>query len=47
MVDSDHICLAVVSLDFALTKDKNYYLKECKYIEKKVARHITQDRNIF
>ena len=37
--DSNHICLAVISLDFALKKDENYYpqvfLKECKYIEKK------------
>ena len=41
--DSNHICLAVISLDFALKKDENYYpqvfLKECKYIEKK-SRHI-------
>ena len=50
-VDSNYSCLAVISLDSALKKDKNYYpqvfLKECKYIKKKVARHITQDVVIF
>ena len=39
-VDSYHTCLAVISLDFALKKDENYYpqvfLKECKCIEKKI-----------
>ena len=43
-VDSNHTCLAVISLDSALTKDRNYYpevfLKKCKYIEKKVIRYI-------
>ena len=38
-VNSNHTCLAVISLDSALIKDENYYLevflKECKYIEKK------------
>ena len=38
-VDSNHTCLAVISLDFALKTDGNYYpqffLKECKYIGKK------------
>ena len=37
-VGSNHACLAVISLDSALKKDKHYYpqvlLKECKYIEK-------------
>ena len=41
---SNHTCLAVISLDSSLKKDKNYYpqvfLKECKCIEKKVVRHI-------
>ena len=36
-VDSDHTCLAVVSLDSALKKDDSYdpemFLKECQYIE--------------
>ena len=39
-VDYNHISLAVITLDFALNKDGNYYpqalLKECKYNEKKV-----------
>ena len=42
--DSNHTCLAAISLDSALKKNDNYYpqvfLKECKYIEKKVIRHI-------
>ena len=46
-MDSNHPCLAVISLDSALKKDDNYYLqvllKECKYIEKKVIRHIIND----
>ena len=44
---SSHTCLAVTSLDSALQKDKNCYpqvfLKECKYIEKKVFRYIIDD----
>ena len=36
--------LAVINLDSALKKDDNYYLqvllKECKYTEKKLIRHI-------
>ena len=43
-LDSNHACLAVISLDSALKKDDNYYpqvfVKECKYIEKKVVRYI-------
>ena len=35
---SNHACLAVITIDSTLKKDKNYYpqvfLKECKYIEK-------------
>ena len=42
--DSNHTCLAVNSLDSAFKRDKNYYrqvfLKECKYVEKNVVRHI-------
>ena len=41
---SNQNCLAVISLDSALKTDENCYpqmfLKECKYIEKKVIRHI-------
>ena len=36
-VDSNHTCLAVISLDSVLKKDDYYlqvFLKECKYIEK-------------
>ena len=37
-VDSNHTCLAVITLDSALKKNDNYYpevfLKKCKYIEK-------------
>ena len=46
-LDSNHTCLAVISLDSSLKKDDNYYpqvfLKECNYIEKKVVRHIIDD----
>ena len=42
-MDSNHTCLAVISLDSALEKAESYhpqvFLKECKYIEKKVVRH--------
>ena len=44
-MDSDHTCLAVISVDSALKKDEDYYpvlfLKQYKYIQKKVIRHIT------
>ena len=44
---SNHTCLTVVSLEYALEKDENYYLevflKECKYIKKKAIRHIIDD----
>ena len=37
-VGSNHTCLAVISLDSTLKKDKDYYtqvfLKECRYIGK-------------
>ena len=46
-VKYNHTCLAVISLDSAFKKDENYYpqvfLKECKYIEKKVIRHINDN----
>ena len=49
-LDSNHT-LAVISLDSALKKDENYYpqvfLKECKYIEKKVVRHIHDNLSDF
>ena len=50
-VDSNYICLAVISLESAFKKDDSYYLqvflKECKYIEKKVLRHINENLNDF
>ena len=41
-VDSNDTCLAVISLYSALKKDyyPEVFLKGCKYIEKKVVRHI-------
>ena len=46
-VDTNHTCLAVTSLDSAFKKDGYYYLqlllKECKYIEKKLIKHINDN----
>ena len=46
-IDSSYTFLAVISLDSILKIHKNYYpqvfSKECKYIEKNVIRHITDD----
>ena len=51
-MDSNHTCLAVISLDSALKKDENYYsqvfLKNSKYIKKKkVIRHINDNLSDF
>ena len=50
-VGSNYTCVAVISLDSALKKDENYYpqvfLKECKYIEKKVMRYINDNLSDF
>ena len=50
-MDSDHTCLTVISSDSGLRKNKNYcpqvFLKECKYIEKKVIRHINNNLSEF
>ena len=50
-VDSNHTCLIVITLYSALKKDETYYpqvfLKECKYIEKKVIRHINDNLSRF
>ena len=50
-LDSNHTCLAVISLDSALKKNDNYYpqvfSKECKYIEKKLFRHIHDSLHDF
>ena len=41
-VDSNDTCLVLISLNFVLKKDENYYshvfLKECRYTEKNVVR---------
>ena len=48
-VDSNHFCLGGISLDFTLKKDEIYYAhvfsKECKYIEKKLIRHVHDSLN--
>ena len=50
-VHSNHTCLVVISLDFALKKDESYYpqvfLKECKYIENKVIKHNNDNFSDF
>ena len=50
-VDYNHTCLAVISLDSALKKDENCYpqmfLKEFKYTEKNVVRHINDNLSDF
>ena len=42
IVGSDYTCVAVISIDFVLKKDKNYYrqvlLKKCNYIKKEKKR---------
>lgn len=45
MVDSNHTCLAVITLDYALKKDESY--KQCKCIEKKVVTHIVDNVSDF
>ena len=46
-MDSNHTCLAIINLDSALIKMETIihklFLKECKYIKKKVIRHIVDD----
>ena len=50
-VDSIDTCLAVITLDAALKKYDNYYLqvflKECKYIEKRIIRYINDNLGDF
>ena len=50
-LDSNHNCLAVISLDSTLQENNNYYrkmfLKECKYIEKNVFMHIHDNLSKF
>ena len=44
---SNYTCLAVMTIDSALKRYENYYLrvflKEYKYVEKEMIRHITED----
>ena len=46
-MDSNHTCLAVISLDFCLNENGTYYSqafsKEYKYIKKRISRHIIDD----
>ena len=50
-MNSNHTCLAVISLESALKKYENYYpeffLKKCKHIEKKVIRNINDNLSEF
>ena len=50
-LDCNHTSLAVISLVSALKKHDSYYpqmfLKECRYIEKKVVRHIHNSLSDF
>ena len=50
-LNSNHTCLAVISLDSTFKKDDNYYpqvfLKKHNYIGKKVVRHINDDLSHF
>ena len=50
-VDSSHTCLVIISLESAPEKDDSYYpqvfLRECKYIKKKVVRHIHDNLGDF
>ena len=41
-VDSNHTCLAIIRLDTAFNKDGN-----CKYIEKRVIKHINDNLSNF
>ena len=51
ILDFNHTCIAAISLDSALKKDGSYYphvfLKECKYIEKKVVWHVHDSLSDF
>ena len=51
LLDSNRTFLAVISLDYPPQKNDSYhpqvFLKECKYIEKKVVRHIYDSWVIF
>ena len=50
-VESNHTCLAVITMDSALKKNDNFYpkvfLKECKNVKKRVTRHINNNMSDF
>ena len=50
-MDSNYTCLAVISWDSTPKKDENYYLqlflKECKYIKKKVIKYANDNLSDF
>ena len=47
-VGSNHTCLTVITIGSVFEKDKTYmFLKECKYNEKKMNRHITHNLEIY
>ena len=50
-MEFNYTCLAAIRLDSALKKNENCYpqvfLKECKYIEKKVVRYINENLSDF
>ena len=50
-MDVNHTCLAIISLDWDLQSDGNYYLqvflKEGEYIEKKVIMHNNDNLGDF
>ena len=50
-MNSNDTCLAVIALDCALEKDQNYYpqvfSRECKYIKKKLIKHINDNFSDF
>ena len=45
-MDSNHTCLAVISLDSALKKDENYYLKVFFFFFKLI-KYINDNLNDF
>ena len=51
MFSDDYSCLEVIAIDSALKKEENFYpqvfLKEFKYTEKEVIRHVTEDIEVF
>ena len=45
-LDYNHTCLALITLDSAFIINK-VFLKECKYIKKKIIRHINENLSDF